>query len=75
MTTEEQHNAAIQEGRKATRAATLERIATDTLLIRTLDVQHSDQLDFHDLSVWAIKAALNAAYEAGWEDGKHASAG
>jgi hypothetical protein len=27
--------------------------------------QHRDRLDFHDVSVWAIKSALEAAYAAG----------
>ena len=43
----------------------LARIALDHLFIETLETQHSDRLDFHDVSVWGIKAALEAAYEAG----------
>jgi len=35
--------------------------------IDTLEARHSDSLDFHSLSVWAIEAALLAAYEAGRE--------
>ncbi|MGH1399126.1 MAG: DUF6900 domain-containing protein [Alphaproteobacteria bacterium] len=26
---------------------------------------HSDSLDFHDVAVWCLKDALQAAYEAG----------
>jgi hypothetical protein len=43
----------------------LDQIAKQHLFIETLETQHSDRLDFHDVSVWGIKAALEAAYEAG----------
>jgi hypothetical protein len=43
----------------------IEKIALDHLFIETLEIQHSDRLDFHDVSVWAIKSALEAAYAAG----------
>lgn len=43
----------------------LEQIAQQHLFIDTLEIQSSDRLDFHDVSVWAVKAALQAAYEAG----------
>jgi hypothetical protein len=33
--------------------------------IETLETQNSDRLDFHDVAVWAIRSALEAAYEAG----------
>lgn len=33
--------------------------------IETLETRNSDGLDFHDVAVWAIRAALEAAYEAG----------
>ena len=33
--------------------------------IKTLETRNSDQLDFHDVAVWAIRAALEAAYAAG----------
>jgi hypothetical protein len=35
------------------------------LFIATLETRSSDSLDFHDVSVWAIKTALQAAFEAG----------
>ncbi|PUE19801.1 hypothetical protein B9Z43_08240 [Limnohabitans sp. MMS-10A-192] len=41
------------------------RLAKEHLFIDTLQTQHSDRLDFHDVSVWGIKAALQAAYDAG----------
>ena len=43
----------------------LEQIAKEHLFIETLETQNSDRLDFHDVSVWGVKAALQAAYEAG----------
>ncbi len=45
----------------------LQQIALDHLFIDTLETRHSDRLDFHDVSVWAIKSALLAAYQAGQE--------
>ena len=41
------------------------QIATDHFFIATLETRNSDRLDFHDVSVWAVKAALQAAFEAG----------
>lgn len=46
---------------------TLEKIALDHLFIDTLETRNSDSLDFHDVSVWAVKSALEAAYRAGQE--------
>ena len=43
----------------------LKQIALDHLFIATLETRSSDSLDFHDVSVWAIKTALQAAFEAG----------
>lgn len=43
----------------------LDQIAKQHLFIETLETQHSDRLDFHDVSVWGVKSALQAAYEAG----------
>ena len=45
--------------------AKLESIARRYLLIETLETQGSDALDFKDVAVWSIKAALQAAFEAG----------
>jgi hypothetical protein len=44
---------------------TLERIAHEILDLDTLATRNSDCLDFHDVAVWNIKAALEAAYAAG----------
>ena len=43
----------------------IEKIALDHLFIQTLKTQHRDRLDFHDVSVWAVKSALEAAYAEG----------
>ncbi len=49
----------------STRDQQLQKIALDHLFIATLETRSSDSLDFHDVSVWAIKTALQAAFEAG----------
>ena len=33
--------------------------------IETLETRNSDRLDFHDVAVWAMRAALTDAYAAG----------
>lgn len=43
----------------------LTKIALDHLFIETLVTRNSDRLDFHEVSVWGVKSALMAAYEAG----------
>lgn len=45
----------------------LARIAREHLLIETLKTRNRDSLDFHDVSVHGVRAALLAAYEAGRE--------
>ncbi len=45
--------------------AILSGIAAKYLSIDALDSQKSDRLDFHDLAVWRIEQALEAAFEAG----------
>jgi hypothetical protein len=41
------------------------------LFIETLETQNSDRSDFHDVAVWSIKSALEAAYAAGIEAGRN----
>ena len=48
----------------------LARIALDHLFIETLATRNSDSLDFHDVSVWGVKSALEAAYQAGLAAGQ-----
>jgi hypothetical protein len=50
-----------------TRDQALSEIATKNLDLETLDTRNSDRLDFHEISVWQIKKALEAAYAAGRE--------
>ncbi len=40
-------------------------IASEHLGISTLKTRNSDSLDFHDVAVWQLKSALEAAYHAG----------
>ena len=51
----------------------LEQIALKHFFIETLETQHSDRLDFHDVSIWAVKSALEAAYAAGKATGNAAA--
>lgn len=46
----------------------LTHIAKEQLGISTLETGNSDELDFHEVSVWSLKAALEAAYEQGRKD-------
>ncbi len=47
--------------------AILAEIAKKHLFIDVLDSQQSDRLDFHDLAVWSIEQALEAAFQAGYD--------
>ena len=47
------------------RDKTIAEIASKHLHLETLETRNRDSLDFHDMAVWSIKAALEAAYEAG----------
>ena len=47
------------------RAKTLAKIASMHLHLETLETRNNDSLDFHDMAIWSVKAALEAAYEAG----------
>ncbi len=53
-----------------TRDELFTQIAKDNLNVETLAIRNSDELDFHECSVWGIKAALQAAYLAGRNDTK-----
>ncbi|MFY2610858.1 DUF6900 domain-containing protein [Achromobacter xylosoxidans] len=46
-------------------------IAESVLGLETLETRRSDSLDFHDLAVWTVKSALQAAYLAGMVDHHH----
>lgn len=47
------------------RDAALLSIAQNRLEVETLKDRRSDALDFHNVSVWQLRAALNDAFEAG----------
>lgn len=44
-------------------------IAERQFRIETLETRNWDRLDFHDIAVWALRAALEEAFEAGRSDG------
>ena len=49
----------------AARDALLMEIAERHLFLETLETRNSDSLDFHETAVWALRSALEAAFEAG----------
>lgn len=58
----------------AARDALLMEIAERHFFLETLETRNSDRLDFHDVAVWAIRSALEAAYEAGRRAGAETAA-
>ena len=58
-----------------TKTTTLAKAPSEALLleiaakhfhsIETLETRNRDRLDFHDVAVWSIRAALKEAFEAG----------
>jgi hypothetical protein len=50
---------------EAARDVLLLQIAERHLFLDTLETRMSDSLDFHDHAVWAVRSALEAAFEAG----------
>ena len=51
----------------------LTQIAQIKLGIETPETRKSDSLDFHDVAVWCLREALEAAFNAGVEQGRNAS--
>ncbi|WP_323037702.1 DUF6900 domain-containing protein [Pararhodobacter sp.] len=49
----------------AARDALIFDIAQRRFFIETLETRNRDRLDFHNVAVWAIRHALEEAYEAG----------
>lgn len=47
-------------------------IAKEQLSIKTLEARNSDCLDFHEVSIWQVRRALEAAYRAGFDAGQKA---
>jgi hypothetical protein len=54
-----------QKDAPMTTQKTLEEIARRRLGMDSLETRKSDRLDFHEVAVWNIVAALQDAYEAG----------
>jgi hypothetical protein len=54
-----------QATKPAAPEALILEIATRHFFAETLETRNSDQLDFHDVAVWAMRAALEDVYEAG----------
>ena len=50
---------------KAPSEGLLLEIAAKHFGLETLETRNSDGLDFHDVAVWSIRAALEAAFAAG----------
>ena len=61
-----------QSSPNATRDALLRDIAERHLFLETLETRNSDSLDFHEHAVWAIRSALEAAFEAGGDTSTNA---
>ena len=55
----------------ASRDALILEIAQRCFFLETLETRNSDRLDFHDVAVWAIRAALEEAFEAGRRAASH----
>ena len=55
----------VKSAKRQQSTGLIERIAREHLDIETLETRRSDELDFHEVAVWCIRAALEAAYEAG----------
>ncbi len=53
------------EAQTAQRDALILEIAKRQFFIETLETRERDSLDFHDVAVWSIRAALEEAFEAG----------
>ncbi|MCC6009213.1 MAG: hypothetical protein JJU40_16285, partial [Rhodobacteraceae bacterium] len=49
----------------AARDALILEIAQRQFHLETLETHNWDRLDFHDVAVWAIRSALEEAFEAG----------
>lgn len=51
------------------KSAIINKIAKDVLLVNCLEERKLDRLDFHDVHVTRIEAALNKAFDAGFRAG------
>ena len=53
------------EAQAAAPRALILDLAKRHLFVETLETRNSDGLDFHEVAVWAMRAALQEAYAAG----------
>ena len=67
--------AAVTRSSTPSNPAILEAIAQQHLHVPTLETQSADSLDFHNVAVWNLKAALQAAYEEGRRQRRAVTAG
>ena len=51
------------------KSAIINKIAKDVLFVNSLEERKLDRLDFHDLHVTRIEAALNKAFDVGFDVG------
>jgi len=58
---------------EAAREALILDIAQRRFFLETLETRNRDRLDFHDVAVWAIRDALEEAFEAGRSTGTDAA--
>jgi hypothetical protein len=58
----------VEEAEKAHKKEVVGNIAKSFLGIQTLQVRNRDSLDFHDVGVASLEAALIAAYELGQKE-------
>jgi len=54
----------------AARDALILGIAQRRFRLETLETRNRDRLDFHDVAVWALRAALEDAFDAGRSAGR-----
>jgi hypothetical protein len=54
----------IEQTQTAQRDALILEIAKRQFFVETLETRQRDSLDFHDVVVWAMRAALEEAVEA-----------
>ena len=65
MTSKTQTKAATTTATNIDREALFLEITERHFFLDTLETRNSDSLDFHDVAVWAIRSALEAAFEPG----------
>lgn len=60
-----EHNNLTEAANNRPPSTVINDIARHHLNIRSLAKQNNDDMDFHEVSVWAVEAALKAAFKAG----------